>query len=170
MPEALARWMALCDGAADPPFSRLVRGAPVPVERAAPDLPAAMRPGALLYADAWDAAHEAAQADGSVLGSWWHAILHRREPDADNAMYWYRRARIPGPHAARLGGDVDAVLRAAPVPGLDAGAGAFDPGPFVRACEAARAGRLPPAAIGGLVAIQRLEWRAAMELAGGSPT
>jgi hypothetical protein len=28
-------------------------------------------------------------------GSWVHAYLHRKEGDASNAGYWYRRARKP---------------------------------------------------------------------------
>ena len=44
----------------------------------------------------WDAAHDVAQdvpdADG---GAWVHAYLHRKEGDASNAGYWYRRAGKP---------------------------------------------------------------------------
>jgi len=43
----------------------------------------------------WDAAHEAAQADEGGAGDWVHAYLHRKEGDAGNAGYWYRRARQP---------------------------------------------------------------------------
>ena len=43
----------------------------------------------------WDGAHEAAQADGGGAGDWVHAYLHRKEGDAGNAAYWYRRARKP---------------------------------------------------------------------------
>ncbi len=42
----------------------------------------------------WDGAHEAAQADGGA-GDWVHAYLHRKEGDAGNAAYWYRRAGKP---------------------------------------------------------------------------
>jgi hypothetical protein len=43
----------------------------------------------------WDGAHELAQADESGAGDWVHAYLHRKEGDAGNAGYWYRRARKP---------------------------------------------------------------------------
>ena len=43
----------------------------------------------------WDGAHEAAQADGGGAGDWVHAYLHRKEGDAGNAAYWYRRAGRP---------------------------------------------------------------------------
>lgn len=40
----------------------------------------------------WAKAHESAQADEGPRGSWVHAYLHRKEGDASNAEYWYRRA------------------------------------------------------------------------------
>jgi hypothetical protein len=43
----------------------------------------------------WEAAHAAAQADEGGAGDWVHAYLHRKEGDASNAAYWYRRARKP---------------------------------------------------------------------------
>ena len=43
----------------------------------------------------WARAHEAAQADPSRAGSAVHAYLHRKEPDPDNARYWYARAGRP---------------------------------------------------------------------------
>jgi hypothetical protein len=41
----------------------------------------------------WTKAHESAQQDEGVAGSWVHAYLHRKEGDSSNADYWYRRAR-----------------------------------------------------------------------------
>jgi hypothetical protein len=43
----------------------------------------------------WHGAHEAAQADEGGAGDWVHAYLHRKEGDAGNAAYWYRRAGKP---------------------------------------------------------------------------
>ena len=43
----------------------------------------------------WTRAHQAAQADPSAAGSAVHAYLHRKEPDIDNARYWYSRAGRP---------------------------------------------------------------------------
>jgi hypothetical protein len=43
----------------------------------------------------WDGAHDAAQGDEGGAGDWVHAYLHRKEGDAGNAAYWYRRARKP---------------------------------------------------------------------------
>jgi hypothetical protein len=40
----------------------------------------------------WDRAHTLAQEVETKDGAWVHAYLHRKEGDADNAGYWYRRA------------------------------------------------------------------------------
>ena len=45
--------------------------------------------------DNWTRAHESAQQDEGPAGSWVHAYLHRKEGDASNAGYWYRRAGKP---------------------------------------------------------------------------
>src|SRR5262249_17233049 len=45
--------------------------------------------------DFWDASHEAAQKADDLgerdFSAYWHGIAHRREPDASNAAYWFRR-------------------------------------------------------------------------------
>jgi hypothetical protein len=43
----------------------------------------------------WDKAHDCAQAQDDRDGAWLHAYLHRKEGDAENAAYWYRRAGRP---------------------------------------------------------------------------
>ena len=43
----------------------------------------------------WTRAHESAQQDEGIEGSWVHAYLHRKEGDRGNAAYWYRRADKP---------------------------------------------------------------------------
>ena len=40
----------------------------------------------------WNRAHEIAQDIDDRDACWVHAYLHRREGDAANAAYWYRRA------------------------------------------------------------------------------
>jgi hypothetical protein len=40
----------------------------------------------------WSKAHETAQEDEGPECAWVHAYLHRKEGDASNAAYWYRRA------------------------------------------------------------------------------
>ena len=41
----------------------------------------------------WNTAHDIAQDVPDPDGAWVHAYLHRKEGDAANAGYWYRRAR-----------------------------------------------------------------------------
>ena len=58
----------------------------------------------------WEQAHNSAQQDESSAGARVHAYLHRKEGDAANARYWYRRAgQTPasGTLTGRVGGDRD---------------------------------------------------------------
>lgn len=48
--------------------------------------------GIWLYVDHLEPSHKVSQGIASQTGSLWHAILHRREGDFDNALYWYRAA------------------------------------------------------------------------------
>lgn len=61
--------------------------------------PASLTPPLLaLWQDAkgdWESAHQTAQAIDDQSGAWIHAYLHRKEGDASNAAYWYRRAGKP---------------------------------------------------------------------------
>jgi len=43
----------------------------------------------------WAKAHGCAQEQNDQEGAWVHAYLHRKEGDAGNAGYWYRRAGKP---------------------------------------------------------------------------
>jgi hypothetical protein len=43
----------------------------------------------------WDRAHSIAQDIETPDAAWVHAYLHRKEGDASNADYWYRRAGRP---------------------------------------------------------------------------
>src|SRR5215831_9026753 len=43
----------------------------------------------------WETAHRVAQDIDNADGAWVHAYLHRKEGDAANAAYWYRRAGRP---------------------------------------------------------------------------
>ncbi|HXT08072.1 MAG TPA: hypothetical protein VN715_14175 [Roseiarcus sp.] len=71
---------------------------------ALPEPPAGLAPAlTALWRDAngdWDGAHELAQADAGAAGDWVHAYLHRKQGDAGNAAYWYRRAGKPLPRVS----------------------------------------------------------------------
>jgi hypothetical protein len=47
--------------------------------------------GIWLFHDFLDASHSISQSIGSISGSYWHGIMHRREPDYSNSKYWFRR-------------------------------------------------------------------------------
>jgi hypothetical protein len=51
--------------------------------------------GLLQVHDFWDASHDAAQRADDLgereCSAYWHGIAHRREPDAGNAAYWFRK-------------------------------------------------------------------------------
>ncbi len=54
----------------------------------------AVQSGLLLWNDALDASHTISQGLESRTGSYWHGIMHRREPDYSNAKYWFRRVGV----------------------------------------------------------------------------
>lgn len=47
--------------------------------------------GLWLYHDFLDESHALSQEIHTTTGSYWHAIMHRREGDYDNSKYWFRR-------------------------------------------------------------------------------
>lgn len=61
------------------------------------DAAACVRSGLLLMANDLDASHAVSQTISTADGSFWHGIMHRREPDFGNSKYWFRRV---GSHPA----------------------------------------------------------------------
>ena len=51
----------------------------------------AIKSGLLLWNDALDESHNISQELGNQTGSYWHGIMHRREPDYSNSKYWFGR-------------------------------------------------------------------------------
>jgi hypothetical protein len=81
--------------------------APVAVRNA--DLARACLSGLWLRFDFLDESHRVSQELHNAEGSFWHAIMHRREGDFGNSKYWWRRVgehpafRPLGEEAHRLG-------------------------------------------------------------------
>lgn len=96
--------------------------------------------GLRLLAGDLDGCHELAQAVRTPDGSCWHAIMHRREGDFANSVYWYRRA---GEHGIFAPLREQAVAFAGDDPGLRALAElpAWNPAGFVACCRAALEGK-----------------------------
>ena len=118
--------------------------------------PQAALAGLYLYFSCRDEAHAVAQADSSADGSYWHGILHRQEPNADNASYWFERV---GKHPVFPGLLEAGVAIAAAHPDADLHfAQAWDPFSFVEICERAR--RQPGSTLEhAALEIQRAEWQ-----------
>lgn len=65
-------------------------------------LPPALEAVAWLYVDELERAHAICQAMDDPLGAAIHAVVHRREGDFGNALYWYHRAGAPDGEGAKL--------------------------------------------------------------------
>ena len=48
--------------------------------------------GLLLIAGCWEQAHQISQEMTDAAGSYWHALVHRMEPETWNSDYWFGRA------------------------------------------------------------------------------
>jgi hypothetical protein len=87
-----------------------VLAVPVPSSR---DDAAAVLSALWLWHDYLDESHTISQQIQSDTGSFWHAIMHRREGDFSNSKYWY--ARCEGhPALATLNRAAEDVTKSAP--------------------------------------------------------
>lgn len=111
--------------------------------------PEAALAGLYLYFSCWDDAHEVAQDISTSEGSYWHAIVHRQEPDAGNSSYWFGQV---GAHPI-----FPALAARAAGIGIHSGAN-WDPFAFIRICEEARQS---PGSLRERQAleVQRAEWQ-----------
>ncbi|BDC50858.1 hypothetical protein F183_A31740 [Bryobacterales bacterium F-183] len=118
--------------------------------------PAGALAGAYTYFSDFENAHKIAQDDHSLEGSYWHGILHRQEPDAFNAGYWFRR--VPRhPIFADLAAAAAEIVTKYPSCGFRASE-KWDPQAFIEFCETAR--RKPGSdAEQAALEIQLAEWQ-----------
>ncbi|MEO8596840.1 MAG: hypothetical protein ABI759_26205 [Candidatus Solibacter sp.] len=105
--------------------------------------------GLYVYFSCWEEAHQVAQDLETREGSYWHAIVHRQEPDASNSGYWFRQV---GRHPIFPG-----LREAAARSGVDFGPN-WDPKAFIEYCERAR---MNPGSAkeGKALGVQRAEWQ-----------
>lgn len=104
----------------------------------------ALSAGLLQVLDHWDASHHAAQEADDLgeqhVSAYWHGIAHRREPDAGNALYWFRRVgRHPlfGPLGV-VARDLLIERRRDDLADRLTSHGTWDPGVFIKLTESAR--------------------------------
>lgn len=102
---------------------------------------AACLAGLWLYHDFLDQSHTISQSIETPTGSYWHGIMHRREPDYSNSKYWFRRV---GAHPVFVPLHKAAAEAAAMHPHPCASAllerPAWDPFAFVDLCQQAAHG------------------------------
>jgi hypothetical protein len=118
--------------------------------------PEAALAGLWLYFSCFDESHRIAQDVHTPEGSFWHAILHRQEPDSGNAAYWFRRV---GHHPVfeDLCRSADAILGRYPEAEFRTG-GKWDPFSFIMFCERARQ-QPGSSSERAALEIQRSEWQ-----------
>jgi hypothetical protein len=116
-----------------------------------PEMAACCQSGLWLAFGYLGKSHDISQEIHTPAGSYWHAIMHRREPDASNAKYWFRKV---GDHESfePLAEAVSAIA-----PELLGGGASWDPFAFVDACERSRGRGDAPEAL--CRSIQLLEWQ-----------
>ena len=97
--------------------------------------------GTWLYHNFLEDSHKLSQSIDTPTGSYWHGIMHRREPDFSNSKYWFRKVGIH-PVFEALQRDAASLAR-----GQDTSAlflveqGTWDPFAFVDLCEACLSGQ-----------------------------
>lgn len=118
-----------------------------------------------LWHDWLDASHEISQSIPSPTGSFWHAIMHRREGDFFNGKYWNARSRNHPAYATLASQAMPVVAAARARLGRWADrltCGGWDADAFVDFVEFAN-GRPQDPAHATAVELQRLEWRVLFE-------
>jgi hypothetical protein len=119
----------------------------------------ALLSGLWLWHDWLDSSHTISQDIHTASGSFWHAIMHRREGDFGNAKYWYARCR-EHPILQSLGNYANDILHPLPADKslLRLLRGGWDLNAFVDLAEQVHDQPNDPRQNAAVV-LQKLEWR-----------
>lgn len=113
--------------------------------------------GLWLKYDFLEESHDISQQIETPTGSYWHGVMHRREPDYGNAKYWFRRV---GKHPVFEPLWTAAHAEAAATPGPEASGltswGSWDPFRFVDLCQQAAGDKGPFQLLCRVIALR--EW------------
>ena len=115
--------------------------------------------GLWLWHDWLDSSHTISQDLHTPTGSFWHAIMHRREGDFGNAKYWYARC-ADHPILGSLAGYANDILHPFPADKtlLRVMRNGWDPNAFVDLVEQVH-NAPTDARQNAAVMLQKLEWR-----------
>jgi hypothetical protein len=116
----------------------------------------ACRAGLWLYFDFLDESHKISQELHTPTGSYWHALMHRREPDFSNSSYWFRRVGAHPVYDALRTAATELAADATPDAAFLSTQTAWEPFAFVDLCAAALTGRAPCAEL--CRQVQKREW------------
>jgi hypothetical protein len=119
----------------------------------------AMLAGLWLWHDGLEECHGIAQNLHNATGSFWHAIMHRREGDFSNSKYWYARTGNH-PSLATLAAQAGPIVADMPADRLllRIVAHGFDPNALVDLIEEVHDSKDDPRHAVA-VRLQQLEWR-----------
>ena len=123
--------------------------------------------GLWLYFSCFNECHEIVQDLNSPEASFWHAILHRQEPDDGNAAYWFRRL---GRHPVfdPLAEESRKILARFPKAEFRVGLKHWDPYAFIAYCGRARRQPGTPQEQAAME-IQRAEWQILFDYCAKAP-
>ena len=126
-----------------------------------PDLAAACRAALWLRHDFLHESHTISQEIESSEGSYWHGIMHRREPDPENSKYWFQRV---GQHAVyeplrKAAAELASAAQPERATEFLVSQAVWDPYRWIDLCEAARSGQTAKTVADLCCQIQLREWQ-----------